>query len=110
MKPHATVKYAVNVNQFTHLNDFDGMMLFIKTAEANGYDKVRFVDHIVGVKVENHPDMPYTPYTHKDRFYEVFTLMAYLIPMTSRIKFVTGVLGLPQRLKVAHLLTKHYLF
>src|SRR5258708_23846291 len=97
MEPHKTVKYAVNVNQFTHLNDFEGMVTFIKTAEAKGYDQVRLVDHVVGVMVEKHPEMPYTPYTHKDRFYEVFTLMAYLIPMTSRIKLVTGVLALPQR-------------
>lgn len=97
MKPFERVKYAVNVNQFTHLDDFDGMIEFVRTAEATGYDKVRFVDHIVGVMVEKHPEMPYTPYTHKSRFYEVFTTMAYLAAQTSRIKLVTGVLGLPQR-------------
>lgn len=97
MKPHEIVKYAVNVNQFTHLDDFQGMVTFVKTADELGYDKVRFVDHIVGVMVEKHPEMPYTPYTHKSRFSEVFTTMAYLAPQTSRIKLVTGVLGLPQR-------------
>lgn len=97
MMPHRDTKYAVNVNQFTHLDDFAGMIEFIKTAEACGYDKVRFVDHIVGVVVEKHPEMPYTPYTHKSRFSEVFTTMAYVSAMTSRIKLVTGVLGLPQR-------------
>lgn len=97
MKPHETVKYAVNVNQFTHLNDFPGMLDFVKTAEAEGYDKVRFIDHIVGVDVTKHPEMPYTPYTHKSNFYEVFTLLAYLCSMTSKVKLVTGVLGLPQR-------------
>jgi probable F420-dependent oxidoreductase len=69
----------------------------VKTADAAGYDKVRFVDHIIGVMVEKHPEMPYTPYTHKSRFNEVFTTMGYLCAMTSRIKLVTGVLGLPQR-------------
>ena len=97
MKPHEIVKYAVNVNQFTHLDDFDGMIKFIQTAEAEGYDKVRFVDHIVGVDVAQHPQMPYTPYTAKSNFNEVFTLMAYLCNLTSKIKLVTGVLGLPQR-------------
>lgn len=97
MNPHEIVKYAVNVNQFTHLDDFQGMVSFVKTADDLGYDKVRFVDHIVGVMVEKHPEMPYTPYTHKSRFSEVFTTMAYLAPLTSRIKLVTGVLGLPQR-------------
>lgn len=97
MKPHEIVKYAVNVNQFTHLDDFAGMIDFITTAEAEGYDKVRFVDHIVGVDVTAHPEMPYTPYTHLSNFNEVFTLMAYLCHLTSKIKLVTGVLGLPQR-------------
>lgn len=97
MQPHEIVKYAVNVNQFTHLNDFTGMIEFVKTAEAEGYDKVRFIDHIVGVDVSKHPEMPYTPYTHKSNFYEVFTLLAYLCGLTNRVKLVTGVLGLPQR-------------
>lgn len=97
MKPHESVKYAVNVNQFTHLDDFAGMVNFVKTAEAEGYDKVRFVDHIVGVDVTQHPQMPYTPYTAQSNFNEVFTLMAYLCNHTSKIKLVTGVLGLPQR-------------
>lgn len=97
MKPHQTVKYAVNVNQFTHLNDFEGMIAFVKAAEANGYDKVRFIDHIVGVDVEKQPGMVYTPYTAQSNFNEVFVLMGYLSSMTSRIKLVTGVLGLPQR-------------
>ena len=97
MKPHESVKYAVNVNQFTHLDDFDGMLDFVHMAEAEGYDKVRFIDHVVGVDVAKQPDMVYTPYTQKSKFYEVFTLMAYLAQTTSRIKLVTGVLGLPQR-------------
>lgn len=96
-EPHETVKYAVNVNAFTHINDFDAMIEFVKTAERTGYDKVRFVDHVVGVEVEKHPHMPYTPYTHKSAFNEVFTLMSYLSATTSHIKLVTGVLGLPQR-------------
>lgn len=97
MRPHQAVNYAVNVNQFTHLDDFAGMIDFVLTAEALGYDKVRFVDHIVGVMVERQEGMAYTPYTHRSQFNEVFTLMAYLAAKTSRIKLVTGVLGLPQR-------------
>ncbi|MBS7700253.1 MULTISPECIES: LLM class F420-dependent oxidoreductase [unclassified Chelatococcus] len=97
MKAHETVKYAVNVNQFTHLNDFEAMLEFVKQAEKEGYDKVRFIDHIVGVDVSKHPEMPYTPYTHHSNFYEVFTLLAYLCHLTSRVKLCTGVLGLPQR-------------
>lgn len=97
MKAHQKVRYAVDVNQFTHLDDFGAMIEFIQTAEALDYDKCRFVDHIVGVMVEQQPGMAYTPYTHKSRFNEVFVLMGYLSAITSKIKLVTGVLGLPQR-------------
>lgn len=97
MRPHQTVKYAANINQFTHLDDFDAMVRFVATADELGYDKMRFVDHIVGVDVSHQPGMAYTPYTSQSRFNEVFTLMAWLSAKTSRIKLVTGVLGLPQR-------------
>ncbi len=97
MNVHDQFRFAVNVNQFTHLDDFGGMLEFVKAAEANGYDKVRFIDHVVGVMVEQHPRMAYTPYTHHSNFNEVFTLMAYLSAITSRIKLVPGVLALPQR-------------
>lgn len=91
------LKYAVNINNFTKWNDFPGTLEFIKTADANGYDKVRFVDHIIGVDVVKHPHMAETPYTRDSNLNEVFTFMAYLSAIVPRIKFVTGVLGLPQR-------------
>lgn len=97
MQPHEEVRFAVNVNQFTHTGGFDDLLSYIQTAEALGYDKIRFVDHIIGVEVAAHPQMPYTPYTHESEFNEVFTLMAYLAAKTEKITLCTGVLGLPQR-------------
>lgn len=92
-----TARFAVNVNSFTHTGDLRGMIDFIQTADTLGYDKIRFVDHVVGVVVEKHPEMDYTPYTHVSQFHEVFTLMAYVAAVTKQIKLVTGVLNLPQR-------------
>ena len=43
MQPHETVKYAVNVNQFTHLDDFEGMLDFVATAEKTGTRTSRWV-------------------------------------------------------------------
>jgi probable F420-dependent oxidoreductase len=91
------LKFAVNVNSFTHTGDFPGMLEFVRTAEQLGYHNVRFIDHVVGFAADRHPEVAYTPYTHKSHFHEVFTLMAYLSAITKRITFVTGVLGLPQR-------------
>ncbi|TKT74488.1 TIGR03619 family F420-dependent LLM class oxidoreductase [Aquamicrobium sp. LC103] len=92
-----TVEFAVNVNEFTHNADWHGMMEFITTADQLGYHKMRFVDHVVGVVAEKHPEMDQTPYTHVSAHHEVFTLMAYLAALTKNIKLVTGVLNLPQR-------------
>ncbi|MBX3528993.1 MAG: TIGR03619 family F420-dependent LLM class oxidoreductase [Rhizobiaceae bacterium] len=92
-----SVKFAVNVNEFTHNADWNGMMEFITTADRLGFDKMRFVDHVVGVVAEKHPEMDQTPYTHVSAHHEVFTLMAYLAALTKDIKLVTGVLNLPQR-------------
>ena len=38
-----------------------------------------------------------TPYTDKSVIRECFTLMAYLSAITSRIRFVPAVMGIPQR-------------
>ncbi len=92
-----SVRFAVNVYEFPHNGDWPGMMEFITTADRLGYDKIRLVDHVVGVVAEKHPEMAQTTYTHASAYHEVFTLMAYLSALTKDIKLVTGVLNLPQR-------------
>jgi len=91
------LKFNVNGNHFVHDGGFDSLVSFVQAAERLGYDNIRLVDHVVGIVAEAHPDLPPTPYTYKSEFQEVFTFMAYLSAITTRIGFLTGVLGLPQR-------------
>ena len=91
------VNFAVNLNGFTNTGDLKGMIEFIETAEALGYDSVKFMDHVVGVVADKHPELGFTPYTHKSHFHECFVFMGYMAARTKRIRFITGVLGLPQR-------------
>lgn len=91
------LKFNVNGNHFVHDGGFDSLVAFVLEAERLGYANIRLVDHVVGIVVEEHPDLPPTPYTHRSEFQEVFTFMAYLSAITTRIGFLTGVLGLPQR-------------
>lgn len=91
------LKFTVNGNHFVHAGGFDALIAFTREAERLGYDYLRLVDHVVGIVAAEHPDLPPTPYTHESEFQEVFTLMSYLSAITTKIGFLTGVLGLPQR-------------
>jgi probable F420-dependent oxidoreductase len=91
------LKFAINCNAFTYTGDFAGMVEFIRRADALGFHNVRFIDHVVGFVAERHPEVAYTPYTHRSFFHECFTFMAYVAAITRRIGLVTGVLVLPQR-------------
>lgn len=91
------LKFTVNGNHFVHVGGFDALIAFTREAERLGYHYLRLVDHVVGIVAAEHPDLPPTPYTHESEFQEVFTLIAYLSAITTRIGFLTGVLGLPQR-------------
>ena len=69
----------------------------MRQSEALGFDRLRLLDHVVGIAAERHGGIAQTPYTDKSTIRECFTLMAYLAAITTRIQFVTAVLGLPQR-------------
>jgi probable F420-dependent oxidoreductase len=92
-----TLKFTLNVNSFVHSGGFAAVLQYAKTADELGYDRLRLIDHVVGVVAAEHPDLPPTPYTASSEFQEVFTVMAYLSAVTKRIGFLTGVLGLPAR-------------
>ncbi|MBM3345074.1 MAG: LLM class F420-dependent oxidoreductase [Betaproteobacteria bacterium] len=92
------MKFGTNIYKFTQYGeDLAGTVEFVKTAEALGFNHVRFLDHVVGIIAERHSGIMQTPYTSKSYIHEVFTLMAFLAGQTSRICFMTGVLILPQR-------------
>lgn len=92
------MKLGTNVYRFPDFSsDFREVVGFVQEAERLGFSHVRFLDHVVGIAVEKHGGIAQTPYTDKSVIREVFTLLAYLSAVTSRIEFTTGVLVLPQR-------------
>ena len=91
------MKFHVNCNYLVHKGGPPDFVKFAQVADELKYDYLRILDHVVGVVVDKHPHLPFTPYTHYSRFPEVFTLAAYLSAITSHIGFITGVVALPQR-------------
>jgi probable F420-dependent oxidoreductase len=92
------LQFGTSVYQFPRFGPaVEPLVDYVKTAEGLGIHHVRFLDHVVGIVAERHGGIANTPYTSDSTIREVFTLMAYLSAVTSRIKFVTGILVLPQR-------------
>lgn len=94
----AGLKLGTNLYRFPKFGpDVAPLIEFVKQSEALGFDRLRLLDHVVGINAEKHGGIAQTPYTDQSTIREVFTLMAYLSAVTTKIHFVTGVLGLPQR-------------
>ena len=92
------IKIGTNLYRFTDFStDFRESVAFVQTAEAIGFNHVRFLDHVVGIVAERHGGIAQTPYTSKSVIRECFSLMTYLSAVTSKIELMTGVLVLPQR-------------
>ena len=92
------LQFGTNVYKFpTFGPEVEPLVEFVQTAERLGFHHMRFLDHVVGIVAERHGGIAQTPYTSHSIIREVFTLLAYLSAVTTKIKFVTGVLVLPQR-------------
>lgn len=93
------VEFGVNLYRFPHMPDvgFAETVEFVKKAEALNFAQVRLVDHVVGIVAERHGGIAQTPYTDKSVIRECFTLMSYLSAVTSKIRFVPAVMGIPAR-------------
>lgn len=76
--------------------DVGALREYAETAEALGYSHIGAYEHVVGAN----PDRPggwKGPYTHETSFLEPFVLFGYWSALTTRIKFATNILVLPQR-------------
>lgn len=94
----ADIKFGTNLYRFPSFgSELAPLIEFVKLSEELGFERLRLLDHVVGIAAERHGGIAQTPYTDKSTIREVFTLMAYLSALTTKIHFVTGVLGLPQR-------------
>jgi len=92
------LQFGTNVYKFPQFGPaVEPLVEFVQTAERLGFHHMRFLDHVVGIVAERHGGIAQTPYTSHSMIREVFTLLAYLSAATSKIRFVTGVLVLPQR-------------
>jgi probable F420-dependent oxidoreductase len=69
---------------------------YAHAAEDLGFSHVLAYDHVLGANSASRPGWR-APYSHLDMFHEPFVLFGYLAGITRRVKFVTGILILPQR-------------
>lgn len=94
----ADMRFGTNLYRFPSFGpELQPLIEFVKLSEDFGFERIRLPDHVVGIIAERHGGIAETPYTDKSVIREVFTLMAYLSAITSRITFVPAVIGLPQR-------------
>lgn len=73
-----------------------GVRDYALAVEAMGYSHVLAYDHVVGADLTHRPDWR-GPYSLESLFHEPFVLFAYLAAITQHLRFVTGVIILPQR-------------
>jgi probable F420-dependent oxidoreductase len=65
--------------------------------EDLGFDHLLAYEHVLGaVHADRSPPL-LGPYTEHDPFHDPFVMFAYLAGITTRIRFATGILVLPQR-------------
>ncbi|MCB2046979.1 MAG: LLM class F420-dependent oxidoreductase [Novosphingobium sp.] len=77
--------------------DPEAVRRFALAAEERGYEHFLAYDHVVGATHANRDPELTGPYTEKDTFHDPFVMFAHLAGMTKTIRFVSGVLILPQR-------------
>jgi probable F420-dependent oxidoreductase len=70
---------------------------FAQAAEGLGFSHLLTYDHVVGAIHEGRMPALTGPYTERHQFHEPFVLFSYLAGITTRLRFSTGVLILPQR-------------
>jgi probable F420-dependent oxidoreductase len=67
-----------------------------QAVEELGYHHLVMYDHVVGAHPDREPAL-WGPYTDKDPFHDPLVAFAYLAGITTTLKFLPGVIILPQR-------------
>ncbi len=70
---------------------------FGRAVEDLGFDHLLAYDHVLGAVHADRTPPLMGPYTEHDPFHDPFVMFGYLAGITERIRFVTGILVLPQR-------------
>lgn len=90
------MKIGVVFPQTEYGNDPAAIRDYAQTAEALGYTHVLAYDHVLGAN-PNRPGGWSGPYTYQTPFHEPFVLFSFMAGLTQSLKFITGILILPQR-------------
>lgn len=70
---------------------------FGRAIEQIGYEHMLMYDHVVGAEHADRDPALWGPYTNHDPFHDPFVGFAYMAGIAPKLKFVTGILILPQR-------------
>ncbi|HRJ43625.1 MAG TPA: LLM class F420-dependent oxidoreductase, partial [Caldilineaceae bacterium] len=70
---------------------------YAQTVEGLGFDYLLAYEHVVGANPDRPGGWEGRPYDHNSMFHEPFVLFGYLAALTERIRFMTGIVILPQR-------------
>ena len=65
--------------------------------EGMGFDYLLAYDHVLGAAHEGRTPPLTGPYTERDPFHDPLVMFAYLAGLTTRLRFASGVIILPQR-------------
>ena len=90
------MKIGVTFPQTEIGNDPNDIKLYGEEVESIGFSHILAYEHVVGANLENRPNWNGV-YSIDDPFHEPFVLFSFLSSITSKIKFFTGVIILPQR-------------
>ena len=70
---------------------------YAQTVEGLGIDYLLAFEHVIGVNPQRPGGWANRPYDYNSMFHEPFVLFGYLAGLTERIRFMTGIVILPQR-------------
>lgn len=90
------MKYGVVFPQTEFPTDAGAVKAFVQAAEDIGYHHVLAYDHVVGVNPDREGGWS-GPYSYTDPFQEPMVLFSFMAGLTKKIRFVTGIIILPQR-------------
>lgn len=74
-----------------------GIRDYAQTVEGLGFDYLLAFEHVVGANPDRPGGWANRPYDYNSMFHEPFVLFGYLAALTERIRFMTGIVILPQR-------------
>lgn len=70
---------------------------YAQTVEGLGLDYILAYEHVIGANPDRPGGWANRPYDYNSMFHEPFVLFGYLAGLTERVRFMTGILILPQR-------------